>query len=431
MDKAHGSEGKSTRKDRRAEVRVRQRLEHDLSAGQEHPLRWRERLGETSFPRPAGPLIWIHCRDDDAALGYLSLIHQMRHERDDLNYLITTSGFDPQEPLLTYLPDRCSHQFLPFEEGVGVEPFLDHWQPDCCLWLDSTLRNPVICSAAERGFPLFMADATLVDEKQNKLRWFAGSTRKSLGCFEHLLAVDGRSARNMKRQGVRDDRIEVLGHLQEGAPPLDCVQSDREAMAALLAARPIWLAAGITREEEQPVLHAQKQVSRRSHRLLLVLVPDDKARGPELATELEQAAWTVALRSAGQEPAPETQIYIADHEGEMGLWLRLSPLVFMGHTLGESDGNAGDPYQATALGSAVLHGPRYGVFARHYARLQKAGAARQVSGEKVLALELETLLAPDKVAEMARAAWEVSTSGAQATDRIIELVLAALDARGV
>ncbi len=428
---ALGPARKPNRKDRRGEVRARQRLERGLINGLEHHLRCRERLGETKTERPEGPLVWIHCNSEEAALGNLPLVGRMRLERDDLNFLITTAEFDPSDPLKNQLPERCVHQYLPYGEGLGIENFLAYWQPDICLWLEPNLRATAINSAAEHDIPLFMADAALPDEKQSKLRWFPGTIRKTLGQFEQILAIDGRSARNFKRLGVGDSRVEVLGKMQEGSPPLDCVQSDRDEMAALLAARPVWLAAEISREEEKTILGAQRHVLRRSHRLLLILIPDDKARGPDLATDLEQAGWSVALRSAGQEPEPDTQIYVADLAHEMGLWLRLSPLVFMGNTLHGNPALVRDPFQPTALGSSVLHGPQHGVFSRHYKRLQAVGAARQVEGEKALCRELETLQAPDKVAEMARAAWEVSTSGAEVSDRISSLIFASLDARGI
>jgi 3-deoxy-D-manno-octulosonic-acid transferase len=39
------------------------------------------------------------------------------------------------------------------------------------------------------------------------------------------------------------------------------------------------------------------------------------------------------------------------------------------------------------------------------------------------------LQAPDRVAALAHAAWDVASSGAEVADRVIELVVAVLDAR--
>lgn len=431
MKKAPGLTSLRAIRDRRGSSRAEQMMQRELAARREHPDRAHERLGKTDQARPKGPLVWFHTPDEVAALDVLQLIERMRLERDNLNFLITTSKYDATAPLSARLPSGCTHQFLPYDEGPGMGLFLEHWRPDICIWADQVLRAATIDATAARGVALFMLNATMPDEKHQKLRWFPGTIRKVLGQFERVLAIDARSGRNLKQLGLATEKIEVAGVLHEGAPPLDCAQDERDALAGLLAARPVWLAAGITKAEEAAILGAHRIVSRRSHRLLLILVPDDKERAAGLAQRLERDNWIVALRSAGQEPELETQIYIADVAGEMGLWFRLSPLSFIGQTLDETPGAGRDPYQATALGSAVLHGPQHGAYAKSYARLHAAGAARQVKDEKALSHALEYLLAPDKVAEMARAAWEVSTSGADVTNRISALVFDALDAGGV
>jgi 3-deoxy-D-manno-octulosonic-acid transferase len=39
------------------------------------------------------------------------------------------------------------------------------------------------------------------------------------------------------------------------------------------------------------------------------------------------------------------------------------------------------------------------------------------------------LLSPDRAAEMSRRAWEVTSQGAELTDRVLELLVTALDER--
>ncbi len=431
MSASTGPDPLRIQKSRRGEAKALQRLKAAREAGFEHPSRWRERLGEDSRPRPDGALVWIHVGDEQTALDFVPLIARIRLDRDELNFLLTTHIFDPDEPLAKVLPEGCIHAYLPDQDYPGLETFLTHWNPDVCLWADASLKTRIIEKTAGHGIAMFIANISMPDESQNKLRWFPGVARKTLRPFQKMLTVDGRSARNLKKLGIETNRIEVLGIVHEGPPPLDCVQQERDDMAQQLAARPVWLAVGISQDEEDPVIISHRKVSRRSHRLLLILVPDDPSHGPDLARSLEKKGWVVGLRSDEQDIAPDTQIYIADIEGELGLWYRLAPISFLGQTMEPVTDKRRDPYQATALGSAVLHGPYLGAYAQHYSRLHAAGAARQVHDEESLTSELEYLSTPDKVAEMARAAWEVSTSGAEVSDRIIDLITTALDERGI
>ena len=418
-------------KGRRQEARARQKLERERAQGREHPRRSDERLGRSGTTRPDGPLIWLHAGQESAALDQVALMERLRLEREELNFLLTTTHYDPQQPLNQHLPERCTHQYLPYEEGPGLAVMLDHWRPDTCIWTEPDLNPAVAEELGTRDIPAFWANAAMPDDKSHKLRWFPGTARRVLSHFTYILATDGRSARNLRRLGVDKERLEVLGHLQDGPPPLECVEAEREALAALLATRPVWLAVHVTRTEEAPVIGAHRHVSRRAHRYLLILMPDEPERGAGLAEMLEQDGWIVALRSAGQEPGEDTQIFIADEPGELGLMLRLAPIAFFGRSMAGSHDQPDDPFLAAALGSALLHGPATGAFGPRFTQLRSIGAARQVSSETELARELEYLLAPDKVAEMAQAAWDVTTSGALVTDRLCELVHDALDARGV
>ena len=57
-----------------------------------------------------------------------------------------------------------------------------------------------------------------------------------------------------------------------------------------------------------------------------------------------------------------------------------------------------------------------------YSRFAEAGAARIVRDANTLASAVSRLIAPDKSAAMAHAAWEVASRSAALTDRIADLV---------
>ncbi|GKY86324.1 3-deoxy-D-manno-octulosonic acid transferase [Sinisalibacter aestuarii] len=408
--------------------RAERRLQRELAAGREDADRGSERLGATSLPRPPGPLVWLHVGSEAEALGIPELIDRLREERDDLGVLITTARHGPDELLAARLPRDVALQFSPYGTGPGVDTFLQHWRPDLAVWADNRLEPALIEAAGRAGIEMFLVDAR-VPERPG-WRWFPGLRRALLKRFSHVLAGDERAAAGLRALGVAEDRIEAMGFLQEGTAPLPCSQAERDTIAEILAARPVWLAAGATAGEVQMVVEAHRQAMRGAHRLLLVLVPDPLEDGPALAAALEADGWVVGLRSGDDEPEPEVEIFVADLGDELGLWYRLSPISLMGGTLMGEQG-ARNPFEAAALGSAVLFGPHLGLWRESYERLRDAGAARAVADTASLARAVEFLLSPDKVAEMAAAAWEVTTSGAEATDRIVALVIEALDKRGV
>lgn len=412
----------------RGRARAERRLAREVAAGSESDVRGSERLGATNVARPDGELVWLHVGSEAEAMGIPELLDRLRDEREDMAFLITTARHGADGLLTARLPRAVVVQHAPYGSGPGVGAFLVHWHPDVAIWADNRLEPALIEATGNAGIPLFLINAR-VPERPG-WRWLPGLRRALLKRFSYVLAGDERSAQGLRALGVAADRIEVKGFLQEGAAPLTCSQAERDSLAETLAARPVWLAAGVSSGEIAMVVEAHTQAMRRSHRLLLVLVPEREEDGPGLAEALEADGWVVGLRSRDDEPEPDVEIFVADLPQELGLWYRLSPIALMGGTLA-GEGRVRTPFEAAALGSAVLFGPHTGLWRESYERLREAGAARAVSDAPSLTRAVEFLLSPDKVAEMAAAAWEVTTSGAEATDRVAELVVEALETKAI
>jgi 3-deoxy-D-manno-octulosonic-acid transferase len=148
-------------------------------------------------------------------------------------------------------------------------------------------------------------------------------------------------------------------------------------------------------------------------------------RGDAVAEMLRGRGFAVAQRSKGEVLDADTEVYLADTLGEMGLWYRIAPVSFVGGSLVAVGGH--NPFEPALLGSAILHGPFVRNFADAYARLADAGAAIRVRDEGELARALRRTLAPDRAAEMASAAWGTVSEGAEVTDTVIAAIAGFID----
>ncbi len=86
--------------------------------------------------------------------------------------------------------------------------------------------------------------------------------------------------------------------------------------------------------------------------------------------------------------------------------------------------------EAAALGSAILHGPRTGDHGAAFARLGAARATRAVPVPGALAEALGDLLAPDRAARLAQAAWAVASDGAEVTEGLLQRIRQLTDGAG-
>nr|WP_275401712.1 glycosyltransferase N-terminal domain-containing protein [Rhodosalinus halophilus] len=338
--------------------------------------------------------------------------------------LLYTSGPDVAPP--PRLRGDAIWQPLPADTAAGAQGFLDHWAPDCCLWSGGAPRDDLLHAAAEKDVPLFLVDAAEEDLERRGMSWLPVLRRETLARFDAALARDAAAAQRLRRLGMPAESISVTGVLQEGSGPLPCDEDDLERFSTILAGRPVWLAA-MTQPGEVPlVLQAHRAALRMAHRLLLILVPNHPVEGDTAAAALEAAELRFARWSERQIPDDATQVLLADTRGEMGLWYRLAPVTFVASSIEPGHGGR-DPYEAAALGSAVIYGPNVSHHLDAYSRLVTAGAARMVTDAASLSSAVTNLTAPDRAAAMAEAAWSIVSAGAEVTDRITDLVLDTLD----
>lgn len=364
-------------------------------------------------PRPAGPLVWLHVAGSDPAPGAEELARRIADE-DGVALIVTGPTTGP----VSLSP--------PEETPQAIRAFLDHFRPDLFLASDGGLRPALMQELRLRHIPALLADARAPSMMPGHDSWFSGPLRRSLAGFSYIGAVDASAAGAFRKAGALPETLAVVGRLEERSAALPCLEAERASIAHLLATRPVWLAACVAEGEETAILAAHRRVLGHAHRLLLILLPADPSRATPLAEQLEQDGWTVALRSAEQEPDPGVEVYVVDSPAELGLWYRLAPITFLGGSL-SGTGAARNPMEPAALGSAILHGPRPGAFGAMLGRLGAARAARAVASSGDLAEALGDLLSPDRAARLAQAAWAVASDGAEATDAILTRIRALMD----
>lgn len=378
---------------------------------------------DLSTPRPGGALIWGHATSGAEAAALIQMMARLTMLRGDVHLLLTlhegVGRPDHLKPNTIVVPAPAEHE-------SSIAAFLEHWAPDLCLWTGGHLRPLLIEAAGNAGIPMVLIDADETAFDAPSLRWLPDVGRRSMARFCMVLAASANAGQKVLKMGVPPDKVTVTGPLREGTPALPCNEDEREELAQSLTGRPVWLAAMVQPQEVDIILEAHRVSTRGAHRQLLILVPDNEADGYAMAADLTARGLRVAQWSNGDWPVEATQVLLADTRGEMGLWYRIAPITFMASSLVGGYGGR-DPFEPAALGSAILYGPNVGRYLAEYSRLAGAGAARIVKDAQTLAGAITRLSAPDQAANMAHAAWEVASAGAEVTDQVLDMVQEQLD----
>lgn len=380
-----------------APVLIRQRARR----GKEDPARASERRGVSRDERPAGPLVWIHGASVGEVLAGAALVERLR--KLGLRVLLTSGTVTSAEIVARRFPADVIHQFLPYDSPRFVTRFLDHWRPSLALFIESDLWPNLILAGAARRLPMVLVNARMSPRSYPRWQRMHTMIAALLGRFDVCLAQSAVDAERFAALGAPN--VSVTGNLKLDVqgPPAD--PDKLEKLLAVTRGRNVIVAASTHPGEEELLVEAHRRLKAHIPALLSVIVPRHPARGNAVAGLVASNGLPLAQRSREELPTASTDVYIADTMGELGLFYRLAPVVFMGGSLIPHGGQ--NPIEPVKLGAAIVHGPHVFNFAEVYESLDDAGGARQASDGDELARHLGQMLTDPAARQLSRVAAEI------------------------
>lgn len=392
--------------------------------GKEDPDRFSERLGHPGLKRPSGALVWAHAASIGESLSLLPLIGRLVTERPGLNVLVTTGTVTSARLMAERLPEGTFHQYVPVDRVPYVRRFLDHWRPDLVLWAESEFWPNLITETVARNVPMILINGRVSPRSYSGWQRFGGLIKKLLQGFSLCLGQSEADAERLRRLGASGAKY--AGNLKFAMPPLPADDQMVAKFQKGLGARPRWLAASTHPGEELIAAGIHQRLKTRHAGLLTIIVPRHPDRGADIAAQLRRQGLTVSQRSAGDPLGSETDIYLADTLGELGLFYRLTGIAFMGKSLVPLGGQ--NPLEAARLDCAIVHGPHMMNFEAITERLKQSRASIEAADEK--ALESAVALLLDDPAErdrMAARASDLAAAEAGVLDALMDELKPFLD----
>ncbi|MCA1403617.1 lipid IV(A) 3-deoxy-D-manno-octulosonic acid transferase [Ensifer sp. IC3342] len=356
--------------------------------GKEDPTRRRERYGYASAPRPQGPLVWFHAASVGETVAVTSLVKEIR--RRGIAVVLTTGTTTSARVAAERLGSAVVHQYVPLDFKPAVSRFLDYWEPDLAIIAESEIWPMTIVELGSRHIPQVLVNGRLSD--RTFARW---KKRPSLAeaLFENLALVIAQSdvdAERFRTLGALP--VMVSGNLKvdTDAPPHDpkALKEYRQQIGA----RKTWAAISTFEGEENAAATVHRALKDRTS-LLTIIVPRHPERCDAIEAALVAKGLKVARRTRNDPLTPDVDIFLGDTIGEMGLYLRLTEVAFVGRSLFAEGGQ--NPLEPAMLGCAVLSGGNVQNFRDTYQMLAKNGSAKIVRDVEMLAKGVNYLLVND------------------------------------
>ena len=366
--------------------------------GKEDKSRKQERFGRSKLQRPNGDVIWVHAASVGESHSILPLIHRITDAYPHVNVLLTTGTCSSARLASSRLPERGVHQYIPYDIPRIAKRFLKHWKPKMAIFVESELWPNLLKQTHDFGCPMLLVNGRMSGRSYKRWMRYRRSIMTLLGYFTAIFPgsrLDYGRFNNLGAQGVR-----YIGNLKYDAPALEADPKSTAEILGAIGDRRVWLAASTHDGEEAMIGAVHHHVRDTYSDAITILAPRHPHRADAIVKALKALDLDVACRSKGDAITPETDIYLADTLGELGIFYRLCGVCFVGGSLVEVGGH--NPIEPAQLDCAIITGPHTDNFSAVITEFKEAHALVQVADAEALAEKI-TLLLRDQDAQEALA----------------------------
>ena len=387
--------------------------------GKEDIKRFNERIGRPSMKRPEGTLIWFHGASVGESLSMLPLIHKMLEIYPDAHIMVTTGTITSAELMAKRLPERAFHQYITIDNPLFTTRFIKYWRPDLVLWFESDLWPAMLSGIKRKNIPLILVNGRISNKSFKRWQQFDFISKELLGCFSLCLGQSEEDAYRLRVLGARESVC--LGNLKYAGLPLPIDRDKENEITSQINGRTVWRASSTHHNEEAKIARMHKRLKEKFPDLLTIIAPRHPHRGPEIMEAIHETGLTASLRSENGKITPQTDIYVANTVGELGIWYDIAPLVFIGGSLIPHGGQ--NFIEPSRVRDAVIVGPHMFNFTDAMNRAKKADAVIQVNDIEELEETITQLLSNKELLEAKRSlAYNWANGEAKVLDGIVEKV---------
>lgn len=384
--------------------------------GKEERKRFRERVGRPSKPRPEGPLIWLHAASVGETMALVPLIERILSLH--IKILLTTGTVASAQLVRERFENRLIHQYVPLDFASAMRRFLDHWKPDLVLVCESEIWPVRVSELARRRIPQILLNAKLSERSYKSWQKHAFLAREIFSKFAVVICQSGADAERYKNLGA--PKVTVSGNLKADVV-LPGHSRELGRYREAIGDRPNWAAISTHEGEELMAARVHTILRKRYPDLLTIIVPRHLERIDEIMQMLKDNNYSFVRKSLDEVPNARTDILLGDTIGDMGLYLRLTEIAFVGKSLTAEGGH--NPLEPAMTGAAILSGPNIENFKETYQEFMKNEAARLVDDSTMLAGYIHHLLErPDVRQKMIKSGRQTASRMSGALKRTFEIL---------
>ena len=347
----------------------------------EDPHRYKERYGKPSAVRKNGDLIWIHAASVGECLSALPIIAELEKNIKIEQILITSGTTSSALIIKDKLSSKSIHQYLPLDVPLFNDRFLKFWNPKCAIFIESEIWPNLIYQIKKMGIKLAVINGRMTLKSYNKWLRFKKTSKLIFNNYDLCLTQNKESALFYKQLGI--NQTFYTGNIKFSSDKLEFNEENYNNLKNTIVGRKVFLAASTHPGEEMIISNLTQKIRNTNREFLCVLVTRHQNRS-DLTREIIDCKF--ATRSKNESINDDTDIYLADTFGELGLFYKLADIVFIGGSLVPHGGQ--NPIEAAYFCNNIFHGKYIENFLEVYETLNHLHITELVDNPRQLQIKI-------------------------------------------
>jgi 3-deoxy-D-manno-octulosonic-acid transferase len=310
--------------------------------------------------------VWIHAASVGELMSIVPVIRKLEKNKKIKNILLSTSTTSSAKIFNKLKLKKTSHIYFPLDNNFIVKRFINYWQPELAIFIDSEIWPNMFNNLHIKNIPIIIMNARITERSFNKWQLFPSFANQVFGKITLALPQNLETLKYLKLLKVRD--IKTAGNLKYYGQK-DNYDYSTKLLKNKFKDFKVWCAASTHFNEEILIGNLHKKLKKKERKLITIIIPRHVSRTNEIKETLNKIELNCILHSSNEKIKKNTDIYLVDSYGETSKFYNLTNISFVGGSIIKHGGQ--NPLEPARLGNYIISGHNVKNFKEIYAFLNK------------------------------------------------------------
>ena len=310
--------------------------------------------------------VWIHAASVGELMSVVPVIRKLENNKKIKSILLSTSTTSSAKIFNKLKLKKTSHIYFPLDNNFIVKRFINYWQPELAIFIDSEIWPNMFRNLQIKDIPIIIMNARITKRSFNKWQIFPNFAKHVFGKITLALPQNLETLKYLKLLKVR--YIKTAGNLKYYGQK-DNHDYSKKLLKNKFKDFKVWCAASTHFNEEILIGNLHKKLKKKERKLITIIIPRHVSRTNEIKETLNKIELNCILHSSNEKIKKDTDIYLVDSYGETSKFYNLTNISFVGGSIIKHGGQ--NPLEPARLGNYIISGPNVKNFKEIYAFLDK------------------------------------------------------------